>query len=383
MPDYKIKFIQAIKKLIQPKLNKQEITTPDSNIKDSSHNSKPNKPSATKDHPSGVLVAEGYTGTQTISIKKLEHQAKLHLEKCIKKGQKDYDFSDINWPSNVDGKDSILKAIMNNESLGTQEKIQGIEIAINKAFEYDEISQKYLREYNELLSQNKYPSTDYKFRRLVYKRHCQHSLTSFWTKATCDIAKSSSKIEIMENLKLLIKTQNKSSLCKFLHKNKTIKSTKLDKKIAREKETFSATRPESWLQFHDLPENTKIYASHGGGLMHLQDFILGNKLGYPLHKGGLGIEVHPCTEPGKTWMLNNENEYAHARTGLYFDYPARFSCEIAGQYIDAANNGYEGGLRQEFLQHATNFKLENLETGETIEAKNLQEMQEKIKTNPK
>lgn len=303
----------------------------------------------------------------------LDSTLKKSLISELQSGKRYFKFSQIDWPENtVDNKERTLKGILENENLSPERKIQGIETAVIKARELDEISKQHLEEYQKLYSLGKSPKTDKLFRKLLYD---QHSVTFHYYAA--DILETKNIAEAIDFLKKVIKNSNSSILYDYLLEEGVIYDERWTKRVKEQKDPASIPRPQSWLEFHSLPADQKVFASHGGGWLFLQDFILGKKQGYELEQDGYGIQVHPSKEEDPAWVIPRENQYSN-QVKKYFDYPAKFKFEIPGQYLDAANNGYEAGLRLEFLDKASNFVLENLETGELIEAKDLKELKEKV-----
>jgi hypothetical protein len=133
--------------------------------------------------------------------------------------------------------------------------------------------------------------------------------------------------------------------------------------------------PDRWAGEKNI--NTKnddiCHCSHGGGFRYLQRILRGLHPGSELeHQTARGIQVHPHSYP---W--DKLNFYAK-RSLSYFDTPAIITFDIKAEYLDGQPNGYEAGIRHEFFDQASKFKLENTTTGEVIEATDLVKMREEI-----
>ena len=115
----------------------------------------------------------------------------------------------------------------------------------------------------------------------------------------------------------------------------------------------------------NIPPDTLIKASHGGGWRYIIGFLSGKQPGYQLEKRGKGIQISPNF---------TGRDVAYARRRLKFDTPAILSFSVEAQYIESAVNcGYEAGFTPEHLDKVSNIELINLNTSERITAKNVDE----------
>lgn len=131
-----------------------------------------------------------------------------------------------------------------------------------------------------------------------------------------------------------------------------------------------------WSNKIQVDDSELYHVSHGGGFRFLKLILIGQHEGYNLeHQQAKGIQVHPNDEPGS--RLKYYGKYS--RVG--FDTPAVLTFDIEAGYLDGQPNGYEAGIRSEFLKHGKNFKLENTTTGEIIEGATLEKLREEIQRN--
>jgi hypothetical protein len=100
-----------------------------------------------------------------------------------------------------------------------------------------------------------------------------------------------------------------------------------------------------WTGGKDQSGDEDITISHGGGFYHILDFLRGRSVGYPLEKGGLGLQVSPNNDP----KLELACGYAHNNPPSHFDTPTMFKAKIPAKYLLRAPNGYEAGLRPEVI----------------------------------
>lgn len=121
------------------------------------------------------------------------------------------------------------------------------------------------------------------------------------------------------------------------------------------------TRPPHWGKHKSITEDTPVPFSHGGGFFHIIKFLRGGSHGYNLECPGIGIQVSPET-------------HKHARDGMYaekaklhVDYPARLSGTIKAKYLDSAPNGYEAGLRANFIDFIEDIVITRLDTGKVYQ----------------
>lgn len=98
---------------------------------------------------------------------------------------------------------------------------------------------------------------------------------------------------------------------------------------------------------NSLKSDEKVAFSHGGGFFHLLDILRGRCAGYRLEgECGNGLQVHPRKLPSAVSerILEREiHDYAIKAIG-HFDFPVRVLGESQAQFIEIANNGYEGGI---------------------------------------
>lgn len=117
----------------------------------------------------------------------------------------------------------------------------------------------------------------------------------------------------------------------------------------------SPTRPKYWNAEKIKPEDN-IQISHGGGFFHIIEFLQGHSLGYRLeNQDGRGIQV-------STMSHERDKLYALRACNNYIDYPARISATIEAQYLDAAPNLYEAGLRAEYIDKLKEIVVTRLDT---------------------
>ena len=108
------------------------------------------------------------------------------------------------------------------------------------------------------------------------------------------------------------------------------------------------------------PDRT-ISITHGGGLLHILNFLEGKSNGYRLERGSaLGIQVHPyADEVDEHFRLRT---YADRAEG-YLDYPAGLIATIPAKYVEPANNGYEGGITHFFHDQFKTVKIKMFKSG--------------------
>lgn len=126
-------------------------------------------------------------------------------------------------------------------------------------------------------------------------------------------------------------------------------------------------RPERWKKSTTNPE-ALIEFSHGGGFFYILKFLKGETRGYRLERAGTGIQVSPQT------LAHSRDEFYSGKAYRHFDYPARFSARIKAKYLDSANNGYEAGLRPEFIEFLEDITIKRFDTGATYTIKSIEEL---------
>ena len=150
-----------------------------------------------------------------------------------------------------------------------------------------------------------------------------------------------------------------------------IKSRKSNTDIPRSK---SYTEYWSGNDSINTQDSDVLNVSHGGGFRFLKLILSGHHEGYRLeHQDARGIQVHPYSHDYS--RLRYYGNYS--RVG--FDTPAVITFDIEAKYLDGQPNAYEAGVRSEFLEHASNFVLENRITGETIRAATLPDLRSELK----
>jgi len=125
-------------------------------------------------------------------------------------------------------------------------------------------------------------------------------------------------------------------------------------------------RPPSWSSDTVQP-NEKVTIMHGGSLSLITKFLCGEAKGYCLaNQNGQGLQVHPyfakTISPKKLAYLwevcaTLSKCYAKRQSAAHADYPACLIGEIEAQYIDAARNSYEGGIRFNYFDKIKNVQI--------------------------
>ena len=151
----------------------------------------------------------------------------------------------------------------------------------------------------------------------------------------------------------------------------------LEESLKRQKNYLNADKdsiPTSipYSKRREIPEETLINASHYGGWRYIIGFMSGQQKGYNLERGGHGIQVFS--------YYTGMNDYATVATKAQFDSPAALTFKIQAQYLEAAHNKYEAGLKPEHRDKISDIELKNLKTGQIIKATNLNEFLEILKT---
>lgn len=133
---------------------------------------------------------------------------------------------------------------------------------------------------------------------------------------------------------------------------------------------INTKQPQSFHVSGGYPPESIIHASHGGGWRYIKDFLSQRIAGYPLEREGVGIQVSPNSN-------TRDQYYADRRTR--FDSPAILRFDIQAQHLESANNGHEAGLKSGNIDKMSDISLQNLNTGVLIEARNVEEVLDKIK----
>lgn len=130
-----------------------------------------------------------------------------------------------------------------------------------------------------------------------------------------------------------------------------IKTLSLNINTNLKPEPWLGELPPIWELHQDKGEDLskRVFFEHGGGLIHILQFLRGQSKGYRLcgiPEGRMGIQVSPFVDE-----LNESARadiYAKERMLLkYFDYPAVLIGSIERKYLDAQENAYEAGIRNE------------------------------------
>lgn len=146
--------------------------------------------------------------------------------------------------------------------------------------------------------------------------------------------------------------------------------------VKREKAYVKGLRNGFTVDGEQVYSNTICQCSHGGGYRYLQLILSGKHPGSKLeHQEARGFQVHPFTKGD--YASKSENVYAE-RSEYYFDTKSVLYFRVEAKHLDSEPNWYEAGIRSEFLEHATDFRLENLVTGEVLRGDNLREIREAI-----
>lgn len=124
---------------------------------------------------------------------------------------------------------------------------------------------------------------------------------------------------------------------------------------------FPSKRPPYWKKSSGLKKDVLQSFSHGGGFFHICQFLAGQSKGYRLENPGVGIQVTPLG------IENSRDKYYAERTPtMHFDLPARLSGKIKIKYLDSApNEGYEAGLRFNFIKLIEDIVVTRLDTNES------------------
>ena len=133
--------------------------------------------------------------------------------------------------------------------------------------------------------------------------------------------------------------------------------------------------------------NTVCQCIHGGGARLLKLILTGKHPGYNSEnandngKYAKGIQVHPDLKHPADYgedPIDRSKQVYSPRSEYYFDTPSLLFFRIEARYLDAQQNDYEASIRSEFLEHATDFRLENLVTGEVLQGATLKDIREAI-----
>lgn len=131
--------------------------------------------------------------------------------------------------------------------------------------------------------------------------------------------------------------------------------------------TVPMCAPEKLMQMHQWPllrlwRDKRTRVSHGGGLMHIVCFLIGQQHGNPLelpkdrrHVTQLrGLQVHPV----ESALATNREERVYSQRSLFFgDVPARLTASVPQGALVGQPNGYEAGLPWQNSQCATAIEL--------------------------
>ncbi len=224
------------------------------------------------------------------------------------------------------------------------------------------------------------PKNNIEFQRLLYENYGKLDLDKIFLENGKKIMKGeySSKQELLNLIREFIKYINYNLLYRFLVENNLIEDNIINWDINNRKK-LSLER-KTWAEKQEISPNKNIYCSHGGGWWFLQEFLNQKNIGYPLeHNKGYGIQVHANENLRESYTREKRERTFYTESAFKrFDQPAIFHFQIKAQYLDSTANGFEAGLRFQFLEHIQDCKLENLQTGEIIEAKDYKELLEKL-----
>lgn len=106
-----------------------------------------------------------------------------------------------------------------------------------------------------------------------------------------------------------------------------------------------------WGNTRGVKRDDIVSISHGGGFYHIIDFLRHRSPGYHLEGPGLGIQVSPVD-------MGRDLHYAYTRSVFHCDLPATLQADVPAQYLDAAVNEYEAGLRSECTPFLRNISIE-------------------------
>ena len=297
------------------------------------------------------------------------------------KSPKSIDYKSIPWPNfSMERGKFLSEAILSNQNHSIEDRAENL---INALKEANRIEQIYLPKHNayiKAISLKSNPKNSIDMRKQLYRFIDGNFNYQSQDLFRGDLSIRDMKVQVMETLNSSKHTSFYNWLVEenFVHDPRALQQ--INDKRANNSQIL---RPESWAQIQDLPSEQTIYCSHGGGFFFLSDFLSKDQSGYRLEYEGRGIQVHPRTGPDQFWNISRESreECYSSSSHAYGDYPARLSFEIQGQYLDSAPNCYEAGLRQDFIDHMKNIKLLNIETNETIEAKDYESFIEMINFN--
>jgi len=162
-----------------------------------------------------------------------------------------------------------------------------------------------------------------------------------------------------ENIKKVISENNKPIVPKAKTKRglRRMKSDLEYDAYEREIARIQGTKKgDYWGASNKVDPEEVVDIVHSGTTPYIQSFLKGKQPGYALEAGGKGIQVHP---------LRNGRQLDEARINGYADMASSATGlprgvlrgKIKAKYLDAANNGYEGGLRPENIKHLTDIKV--------------------------
>jgi hypothetical protein len=117
-------------------------------------------------------------------------------------------------------------------------------------------------------------------------------------------------------------------------------------------DTFAEARgidPETWVEI-----------THGGGEWNIEEFLRGETEGYPLQRGGVGLQVSPKDE---VTHGRSRDDYA-PKAAAFFDRAAVFTAKIQAKYLKATVRGYEAGLPSSSVAHLKDKVITPLNKGQ-------------------
>lgn len=139
--------------------------------------------------------------------------------------------------------------------------------------------------------------------------------------------------------------------------------------------------------------DSECFVMHGGGFAAIVDFLSHRYPGYPIcdydkQFSPRGIQVHPFTikemarEEYEMEVLIGDrmqrSEGYSFKAEKYFDEPAILTAKIKGGYMDKVTNGFEAGLRTEFISELRELELTGRVSKKVYRGETVKELLEKI-----
>lgn len=134
-----------------------------------------------------------------------------------------------------------------------------------------------------------------------------------------------------------------------------------DEYVIKEKNKISKYKDEVgvyWNPNGKVQPDTIVTINHGGGLRYILDCFDGAEEGYPLERGGSGIQVHPDAPECPIAETKNRPEYyAQKHISSHFDFPSILTGKVQAKYLLPANNSYEAGITLPNLKYIQDAKI--------------------------